>query len=298
MNPKSSTVLLLLVYITTYVIATAIPQSIPQAETFQLSEDEMKHLANDPKVTHKVTFTISQKKPTDSPTDTNSKSTHLGKLTLALFGEVCPITVDNFYQLAAMTRGYGYKDSQFHRIINNFIIQGGNYDGEGGKSIFGGRFNDENFELKHDKLGRLSMANAGPNTNGGQFFILNVDKTPHLDGKHVVFGQLVDGFDTLMRISAVETDSSDKPLDQIVIVDVETAKLSTDPQNGNELETSAKMDEAKPKADDVKIEQVVQTGSVYPWFLVLLLIGIVGGTYYRKVHKADRITDIRGNRRF
>ncbi|KAG5418141.1 CPR5 [Candida metapsilosis] len=286
---SKSTIFLIFIYITTYVFAAAIPQT----ETFQLTEDELKYLANDPKVTHKVTFTISQKKA-DSP-----NMSLLGKLTLALFGETCPITVDNFYQLAAMTRGYGYKESQFHRVINNFMIQGGDYDGQGGKSIFGGSFNDENFVLKHDKLGRLSMANAGPNTNGGQFFILNKDKTPHLDGKHVVFGQLVGGFDTLVRISTVETDSNDKPLDSIIIADIETAKLSTDPQNGNELETSAKMEEAKPKADEVKIEEVVQTGSIYPWFLAFLLFGIIGGTYYRKVHhKSERITDIRGNRRF
>ncbi|CCG23532.1 peptidyl-prolyl cis-trans isomerase [Candida orthopsilosis Co 90-125] len=287
MNTRSI-LFVILIYITTLVTPTV----IPHVETFQLSEDEMKHLVDDPKVTHKVTFTISQKQP-DSP-----NMSLLGKLTLALFGEVCPITVDNFYQLSAMTRGYGYKDSQFHRIINNFMIQGGNYDGQGGKSIYGGSFNDENFKLKHDKLGRLSMANAGANTNGGQFFILNVDKTPHLDGKHVVFGQLVGGFDTLMRISTVEVDGDSKPLDSIIIADVETAKLSTDPQNGDELESSAKLEEAKPKEDEAKIEQVVQTSSVYPWLIVLLLIGIVGGTYYRKIHKAERITDIRGNRRF
>lgn len=287
MNTRSI-LFVILIYITTLVTPTV----IPHVETFQLSEDEMKHLVDDPKVTHKVTFTISQKQP-DSP-----NMSLLGKLTLALFGEVCPITVDNFYQLSAMTRGYGYKDSQFHRIINNFMIQGGNYDGQGGKLIYGGSFNDENFKLKHDKLGRLSMANAGANTNGGQFFILNVDKTPHLDGKHVVFGQLVGGFDTLMRISTVEVDGDSKPLDLIIIADVETAKLSTDPQNGDELESSAKLEEAKPKEDEAKIEQVVQTSSVYPWLIVLLLIGIVGGTYYRKIHKAERITDIRGNRRF
>jgi len=290
MNSKS-VVLVILIYITSFITATV----IPQVETFHLSEDEKKYLVDDPKVTHKVTFTISQKQA-DSP-----NMSLLGKLTLALFGEVCPITVDNFYQLSAMTRGYGYKDSQFHRIINNFMIQGGNYDGEGGKLIYGGSFNDENFKLKHDKLGRLSMANAGPNTNGGQFFILNTDKTPHLDGKHVVFGQLVGGFDTLMRISTVEVDGNNKPLELIIIADVETAKLSTDPQNGDELESAAaaaELKESGSKEEDVKVEQVVQTSSVYPWFIGLLLLGIVGGIYYKKFYKAERITDIRSNRRF
>ncbi|KAI5967310.1 CPR5 [Candida margitis] len=277
-----SMLFVILVYIT-----LAISTVIPQVETFHLNEDELKHLVDDPKVTHKVTFTVSQKQP-DSP-----NMSLLGKLTLALFGEVCPITVDNFYQLSAMTRGYGYRGSQFHRIINNFMIQGGNYDDQGGKSIYGGKFNDENFQLKHDKLGRLSMANAGPNTNGGQFFILNVDKTPHLDGKHVVFGQLVGGFDTLTRISTVEVNGDAKPLDSIIISEVETSQLGSEQQGDDASKESAN------QADkETKVEQVVQTSSVYPWFIVLLLVGIVGGSYYRKVYKADRITDIRGNRRF
>lgn len=164
------------------VVSSVIPTT-----KFQLSKSEQSYLEGDPAVTHKVIFTVKH------------GNVILGDLTLALFGETCPETVENFYQLSAMTYGYGYKDSGFHRIINNFMIQGGIFQGNGGKLIYGDRFNDENFILKHDKLGRLSMANAGPNTNGGQFFITNVDKTSWLDGKHVVFGQLIGGFDTLEK---------------------------------------------------------------------------------------------------
>lgn len=163
-----------------------------------LSQDELAFLEGDPPVTHKVQFTLSEKQP--SP----ESSKVLGDITIGLFGTVVPKTAENFYELSRHTFGYGYLYSPFHRIIEDFMIQGGDFErgtGTGGYSIYDeSKFDDENFTLKHDKLGRVSMANAGKDTNGSQFFILNKEKTPHLDGKHVVFGQVIGGIDVVLAV--------------------------------------------------------------------------------------------------
>lgn len=150
----------------------------------------------------------------------------LGRIEIGLFGDDLPRTAANFAALAlgAFTsatsgRALAYKGSAFHRVIPDFMVQGGDFtahNGTGGESIYGPSFDDEAFPYKHDARGLLSMANAGPNTNGSQFFVTTV-LTPWLDGKHVVFGRVTSGMKVVDAISAVKRLPGDRPAVPVVI---------------------------------------------------------------------------------
>merc|ERR1712088_358365 len=165
-----------------------------------------------PKVTHEVEFDIS------------IGGKDAGTIKIGLFGKTVPKTVKNFFTLAQSEKPNGYTGSIFHRVIKDFMLQGGDFtrgDGTGGKSIpelgSNGKFPDENFKLKHYGSGWLSMANSGKDTNGSQFFI-TTKQTSWLDGRHVVFGKVIAGMDVVRKVEGNKTDGRDKPVKEVKII--------------------------------------------------------------------------------
>ncbi|KAI9506610.1 Peptidyl-prolyl cis-trans isomerase-like 1 [Coemansia spiralis] len=155
--------------------------------------------------------------------------TSMGLITIELYWNETPKTCKNFYTLAE--RGY-YDNVLFHRIIQNFMIQGGDptETGRGGESIYGGKFEDEiTKKLKHTGAGIISMANSGPNTNGSQFYI-TLAPTPHLDGKHTIFGRVSKGISVVQRLGNVSADKNDRPQENVRII-----KAYTVPVDGEDI---------------------------------------------------------------
>ncbi|GEQ68104.1 hypothetical protein JCM33374_g1771 [Metschnikowia sp. JCM 33374] len=185
-----------------------------------MTPEEFKHVHDDPEVTHFVTFDVTIYK---SETDFE----HLGKLKFALFGEHLPVTVANFLTKTEQST-YGYPKSLLHRVVKNTIIQGG-YLWRAGYQDYTPvqyeKFPCENFDVLHNKAGRISLANTGGNTNGASFFISTGASTPFFDGKYVSFGQLINGFDVMNKINEVQLNG-ETPVHEVVITEADYTDLS------------------------------------------------------------------------
>lgn len=212
----------------------------------------------------------------------------IGRAIFALYNDIVPKTAENFRALCTGEKGVGkagkplhFKGCSFHRVIKNFMIQGGDFtagNGTGGESIYGEKFEDEAFEVKHTRPFLLSMANAGPNTNGSQFFVTTI-ATPHLDGKHVVFGELIQGKSIIRAVENTKTGENDKPVEDVVITDCG----ELDPS----FEVEAKQDDGtgdiyEDYPDD---EENVDHGKPEKGYEVCAKLKEIGTTQFKAQHK-------------